>query len=82
VSPIPAATLDYLTCLEWIRANPAAFTVAPSQAASSRDASVVSAHTADEIICMVSIHTSDRPCAVAAALAVVADAVTADVRVR
>ena len=62
--------------------DPAAFAVAASQAASSRDASVVSAHTAEEIICVVSMHAPDRPCAVAVALAVMADAVTADVRVR
>jgi len=33
--------------------NPAAFAVAASRAASSRNASVMSAHTADEIICVV-----------------------------
>ena len=61
--------------------DPAAFAVAASQAASSRDASVVSAHTADEIICVVRVHAPGRPSAVAVALAVVADAVKADVRV-
>jgi hypothetical protein len=62
--------------------DPAAFAVAASKAASSRDASVVSAHMADEIICVVSVHALDRPLAVAVALAVVADAVKAEVRVR
>ena len=54
--------------------DPAAFAAAASQAASSRNACVVSAHTAQEIICVVSMAASDRPSAVAVALAVVADA--------
>ena len=62
--------------------DPAAFAAAASQAASSRNASVVSAHTAQEIICVVSVAASDRPSAVAAALAVVADALKAEGRVR
>ena len=57
--------------------EPAAFAVAAGRAASSRDASVVSAHTAEEIICVVSVAASGRPAAVAAALAVVADALRA-----
>ena len=61
--------------------DPAAFAVAASQAASSRDASVVTAHTAYEIICVVSVHALDRPSAVTVALAVVANAVKAEVRV-
>ena len=61
--------------------NPAAFAIAASRAASSRNASVVSVHTADEIICGVGVHTPDRRSAVAVALAVVADAVKADDRV-
>jgi len=38
-----------------------------SQAASSRNASVVSAHTAQEVICLVSVAAPDRPSAVAVA---------------
>ena len=57
--------------------DPAAFAVAASQAASSGSASVVSAHKADEIICVVSVQAPDRPSAVSVALAVVADAVKA-----
>ena len=62
--------------------DPAAFAAAASQAASSRNASVVSAHTAEEIICVVSVAAPDRPSAVAIALAVVADALRAEDRVR
>jgi hypothetical protein len=62
--------------------NPAAFAVAASQAASSRNASVISAHTADEIICVVSVAAADRTSAVAVALAVVADALKGEDRVR
>jgi hypothetical protein len=59
----------------------AAFAVAASQAASSRNASLVSAHTADEIICVVCVAAPDRPSAVAVALAVVAGALRAGDRV-
>jgi hypothetical protein len=62
--------------------DPAAFAVAASQAASSMNASVVSAHAAEEIICVVSVAALDRPSAVAVALAVVADAFTAEDPVR
>jgi hypothetical protein len=62
--------------------DPAAFAVAASQAASSRSASVVSTHMADEIICVVSVAAADRSSAVAIALAVVADAPKAEDRVR
>lgn len=62
--------------------DPAAFAVAASQAASSRNVSVVSAHTADEIICVVSVAAADRLSAVAVALAVVADALKAEDPVR
>jgi hypothetical protein len=62
--------------------NPAAFAVAATQAASSRNASVMSVHTAGEIICVVSVHAPDRPSAVVVALAVVAEAVKSDDRVR
>ena len=58
--------------------GPAAFAVAASRAASSRNASVVSAHTAEEIICVVGVVALDRPSAVAVALAVVADALRAE----
>ena len=62
--------------------DPAAFAVIASQAASSRNASVVSAHTAQEIVCLVSVAAPDRPSAVAVALAVVAGALKAEGRVR
>jgi hypothetical protein len=54
--------------------DPAEFAVAAGQAASSRAASVVSAHTARKIISVVTVETADRPAAVAVALAVVAEA--------
>jgi hypothetical protein len=57
--------------------GPAAFAVAASRAAAARNASVISAHTAGEIICVVGVATPDRPSAVAAALAIVADALKA-----
>ena len=58
--------------------DPATFAVAASKAASSRNASVVSAHTAAEIICVVCVAAPDRPAAIAVALAVVADALRAE----
>ena len=58
--------------------DPATFAAAASQAASSRNASIISAHTAEEAICVVSIAAPDRPSAVAVALAVVADALRAE----
>ena len=45
------------------------------------NASVISAHTAEEIICVVGVAAPDRPAAVAVALAVVADALKAEDRV-
>lgn len=57
--------------------DPAAFAVAASRAAASGNASIVSAHTAEEIICVVSVPAAGRPDAVAVALAVVADALKA-----
>ena len=54
--------------------DPAAFAAAASRAAAGRNASILSAHTADEIICVVSVDASAGPEAVAVALAVVADA--------
>jgi hypothetical protein len=58
--------------------DPAAFAAAASQAASSMNASVLSAHTAEEIICVVGVAAPDRPAAVAVALAVVAGALNAE----
>jgi hypothetical protein len=60
--------------------DPAAFAAAASQAAAGRDASILSAHTANEIICVVSVATATGPQAVAVALAVVADALSAEDR--
>ena len=54
--------------------DPAEFAVAAEQAASSRAASVVSAHTAEQIISVVTVETADRSAAVAVALAVVSEA--------
>ena len=62
--------------------DPAAFAAAASQAAAGRDASILSAHTADEIICVVSVPAATGPQAAAAALAVVADALRAGDRLR
>jgi len=49
--------------------DPAEFAVAAEQAASNRNASVMSAHTAENIISIVTVQTADRPAAVAVALA-------------
>ena len=54
--------------------NPAEFAVAAEQAASARAASIVSAHTASQIISMVTVLAADQLAAVAVALAVVSDA--------
>ena len=54
--------------------GPAEFAVAAGQAAACRAASVVTAHTAGQIISVVTIHAVDRPAAVAVALAVVSEA--------
>jgi hypothetical protein len=62
--------------------DPAAFAAAARQAASGRNASVVTAHTAGEIICVVSLAAPGRPAAVPVALAVVADALNAVTPVR
>jgi hypothetical protein len=48
--------------------DPAEFAVAAEQAASSRTASVMSAHTAEQIISIVTVEASDRPAAVAVAV--------------
>ena len=54
--------------------DPAAFAAAASQAAAGRDASILSVHTAEEIIC---VPAATGPHAAAIALAVVADALRA-----
>src|SRR5512140_2768864 len=63
-------------------ADPLTFAVAANKAASSRNGSVVSAHTAEEVICVVCVAAPNRPAAVAVALAVVADALRAGDPVR
>jgi len=62
--------------------DPAAFAVAASRAAPGRNASVLGAHTAGEIICVVGVAAPDRPSAVAVALAVVVGAFKAEDPVR
>ena len=62
--------------------DPAAFAVAASRAASSMNASVISARTAEEVICVVGVAAPERRLAVAVALAVVADALNAEDPVR
>jgi hypothetical protein len=57
--------------------DPATFAAAASTAASSRNASIISAHTAEEVICVIGVAAPGRPSAVAVALAVVADALRA-----
>ena len=54
--------------------NPAELAVAAQQAASARTASIVSAHTAGQIVSIVTVLAADQPAAVAIALAVVSDA--------
>jgi hypothetical protein len=51
----------------------AEFAVAAEQAASGRNASIMSAHTAEQIISVVTVETVDRPSAVAVAMAVVSE---------
>ena len=53
--------------------EPAEFAVAAQQAASAT-ASIVSAHTAGQIVSIVTVLAADQPAAVAVALAVVSDA--------
>jgi hypothetical protein len=57
--------------------NPAAFAITASQAAAARDASILSAHTAEEIICVVTVPAATGLEAAAVALAIVADALKA-----
>ena len=54
--------------------NPAEFAVAAGQAASARAASIVSAHTASQIISIVTGLAVDQFAAVAVALAVISEA--------
>src|SRR5580692_2114860 len=62
--------------------DPAAFAAAAGQAAAGRNASILSAHTAEEIICVVSVPAATGLQAVAIALAVFADALSAGDRLR
>ena len=62
--------------------DPATFAAAANKATSSRNASVVRAHTAQEVICVICVTAPYRPSAVAVALAVVADALRAGEPVR
>lgn len=57
--------------------DPAAFAVKASQAATCRNASILSAHTAEETICVVSVPAATGAEASAIALAVVAEALRA-----
>jgi hypothetical protein len=54
--------------------DPAEFAVTAEKAASSRNVNVMSAHTAEQIISIVTVQAADRPAAVAVALAVVSEA--------
>ena len=54
--------------------NPAEFAEAAQQAASARAASILSAHTAGQIVSIVTVLAADQPAAVAVALAVMSDA--------
>jgi hypothetical protein len=54
--------------------NPAEFAVAAEQAASAKAASIVSAHTASQIVSIVTVLAVEQPAAVAVALDIVSDA--------
>jgi hypothetical protein len=54
--------------------GPPEFALAAEQAALSMNASVVTAHTAEQIISVVTVGMADRPATVAVALAVVSEA--------
>jgi hypothetical protein len=56
--------------------SPAEFVVAAERAASARAASIVSAHTASQIVSIVTVLAADQPAAVAVALAVVSEALS------
>jgi hypothetical protein len=57
--------------------DPAAFAITASRAAAAKDARILSAHTAEEIICVVSVPADTSPEAATVALAIVADALKA-----
>lgn len=59
--------------------NPAKFAVAAERAATARTASIVSAHTADQVVSVVSTWALNRPAAVSVALAVVSEALESPV---
>jgi hypothetical protein len=59
--------------------NPAEFAVAAERAASARAASIVSAHTASQIMSIVTVLAAQQPAAVAVALAIVSDALESPV---
>ena len=59
--------------------NPAEFAVTAERAASARAASIASAHTASQIVSIVTVLAADQPAAVAVALAVVSDALRCSV---
>ena len=54
--------------------NPAEFVLVAEQAASARVASITSAHTACQIVSIVTVLAADQPAAVVVALDVVSDA--------
>jgi hypothetical protein len=54
--------------------NPAEFAAAAGQAAWSRNASLISAYTAEQIITVIIVEATDRPSAASIALAVVSEA--------
>ena len=54
--------------------DPAEFAAAAKRAASAKAAGIVSAHTASQIVSVVTVLAADQPAAVAVALAVVSDA--------
>lgn len=54
--------------------RPEVFAAAAQQAAVSRDASIMSAHTAGQTVSIVTVAAPDEPSAVAVALAIVSDA--------
>jgi hypothetical protein len=59
--------------------DPVTFAVAADRAAWCRSASIVSAHTADKIICVVTVNATDRHAAAVTARAVVSDALQVQV---
>jgi hypothetical protein len=54
--------------------DPSGFAVAAGQAAASRNASLMTAHTSEKIISIVTVQAPDQSCAVTVALAVVSEA--------